>query len=89
MTTHRAYEEALHRRLLELLGPGYTARLNGAYPETELVITSPMHPDREVTYGVWSEDYGPDEGYEDANDAAVLIYTNVTEYEQRRARRQT
>jgi len=81
MTQHRDFEKALERRLRELLGPGYGVTLRGT-PDTEVVISSPLRPDHEMSYRL--DDYAQPEGYEfDVNDAAVLIYAHVGEREQR------
>jgi hypothetical protein len=66
----------------ELSGPGYGVSLRDAYPATEVVVTSPIRRDREMRFALW-EDYGQPEGYEDANDTAVLILAHVGEREQR------
>jgi|tagenome__1003787_1003787.scaffolds.fasta_scaffold20985030_1 hypothetical protein len=83
MTEQRDFEDQLVVQVRELLGPAHGVSLRGSYPETQLIVTKPERPEREILYPIWGGDFSQPPGFEDVNDTAVLIYSNVIEYEHR------
>jgi hypothetical protein len=82
VTEPRDFEAALEKRLRELLGPGYGISFRGPYPSTDVIVTSPVRPERELSFPLWDGSYA-EPGSSDVEDAAVLIFAHVGEREQR------
>ena len=72
------HELALKQRVGAMLGAGYMVSLRGSYPDTELVVVTPLRPGRERPYALWEGSFGHPE---DTDDAATLIFAHVTEYD--------